>query len=66
MKNKKMIKEGDKIIFTSGNFEGMTALVNKTNFNYINPKATYGVYHEVVLLNGNIGYIEKSEHWEFI
>ena len=66
MKNKKMIKEGDKIIFTSGNFQGMTAVVNKINFNSINPKANYGFYHEVVLSNGNIGYIEKAEHWEFI
>ena len=66
MKKKSEIKEGDKVIFTSGNFQGMTAVVNKLNFNSKNPKAIYGIYHQVVLSNGNIGYIEKSEHWEFL
>jgi len=66
MKNKKHLKEGDKIIFTSGNFSGMTAVVNKLNFNSTNPKAIYAIYHEIILSNGNIGFIEKSEHWDFL
>ena len=66
MKKKSEIKEGDKVIFTSGNFQGLTAVVNKLNFNSTNPNAIYGIYHEVLLSNGNIGYIEKSEHWEFL
>jgi len=66
MKNKKNLKAGDKIIFTSGNLSGMTGFVNKLDFNSENPKAIHGIYHEIVLSNGNISYLEKSEHWDFL
>jgi tRNA G37 N-methylase TrmD len=65
MKKKSEIKENDKLIFTSGNFEGLTGRIKETNFNSTNPNAIYGYYHEVILSNGKTGYIEKGEHWEF-
>jgi transcription antitermination factor NusG len=66
VKSKNCIQEGDKILFTSGNYQGMTAVVSKVDFTSKNKNAIYGYYHDVILSNGKVGHIEKSEHWEFI
>ena len=60
------IKEGDKILFTSGNYQGMTAVVSKVDFASENKNAIYGYYNDVILSNGKVGHIEKSEHWVFL
>jgi ribosomal protein L24 len=60
------IKAGDKVAFNSGNFSGLTGEVIETGFNSTNPIAIYGILHKVKLSNGQTGYIEKSEHWNFI
>jgi transcription antitermination factor NusG len=63
-RSKKNIKVGDKVIFSTGNFAGLTGIVQNVDWDSINPNAIYGFYHTVLLSNGNIGHIEKSEHWE--
>ncbi len=66
MKTKRKIQEGDKIIFVSGNFQGLTATVVKTDWSATNPEAIFGIYHEVLLSDGRTGYIEKSEHFQYL
>ena len=63
MKDK--IKVGDKVKFDSGNFNGLMGIVTNVNFNSNDKRAIYGYLHTVKLSNDNIGYIEKSEHWNF-
>lgn len=65
MKRKIDLKKGDKVKFTSGNFEGLSAIVKNVDWHSKNEKAIYGYYHEVLLSDGRTGFIEKSEHWEF-
>ncbi len=62
---KKTLKEGDKVLFISGNYAGLTGVVINIDWNSTNKNAIYGFYHTVELSNGSIGHIEKSEHWEF-
>lgn len=64
MKKRKLdIAEGDKVYFHSGNFEGLSGVVTKIDIQ--DSSAPYGFVHEVKLSNGQIGFIEKSEHWVF-
>jgi len=65
-KPKRKLAVGDSVKFISGNFYGLTGQVKKVDWNSEHPNAIYGFYHEVLLSNGNIGFIEKSEHWEII
>jgi len=65
-KDKQDISVGDKIAFHSGNFDGLTGIVIKTNHNSTDKRALFGYLHTVKLSNNQIGYIEKSEHWHFI
>lgn len=65
-KKKKQIAVGDKVIFNSGNFEGLTGEVLVVDWYSTHPDAIYGFRHKVKLSNGKIGYIEKSEHWNFL
>ena len=65
MKRKIEIKKGDKVKFTSGNFQGLTGIVQNVDWHSDNERAIYGYYHEVLLSDGRTGFIEKSEHWEF-
>ena len=65
MRSKKSIKVGDSLVFNSGNFEGLTGKVVHLDFNSKDKRAIYGYFHTVELSNGQIGYIEKSEHWSF-
>ncbi len=62
--NKKSLKVGDKVIFNTGNYSGLTGVIQKIDWSSKNPNAIYGFYHTVLLSNGNIGHIEKSEHWK--
>lgn len=64
MKRRKL-NEGDKVTFVSGNFQGLTGIVTKLNFNAINKEAIFGYYHSVLLSDGRLGYIEKGEHWRY-
>lgn len=64
MKTKSRIEIGDKVEFVSGNYKGLTGEVVSTDWNAKN--TPYGVRHKVKLSNGEIGYIEKSEHFHFI
>ena len=64
--HKSTLKIGDKVRFHSGNFEGLTGEVLNVDWNSHHPNAIYGIYHKVKLNNGEIGYIEKSEHWHFV
>ena len=66
MKPKSKIKVGDKVVFHSGNFSGLTGKIIATDFNSKKPRAIYGILHTVKLSDGRIGYIEKSEHWHFV
>lgn len=65
-KTKKDISVGDKVKFISGNFAGLTGEIIKTDWESKEPRAIYGVWHEVKLSNGETGHIEKSEHWEYL
>lgn len=49
MKNKRKILKGDKVQFISGNFMGLTGIIQNVDWNSKNPKAIYGFYHEVLL-----------------
>lgn len=62
----KKIKIRSKVIFNSGNYKGLTGVIESTDFNSKNPNAIYGYYHTVLLSNGKIGHIEKMEHLKFL
>jgi hypothetical protein len=64
-KDKSKIKVGDKVSFHSGNFSGLEGEIIAIDFNSKNPRAIYGILHTVKLSDGRIGFIEKSEHWNF-
>lgn len=64
MKTKNKLSVGDKVEFHSGNFEGLTGEVIKEE--YGKQFKPYGLRFIVKLSNSKIGYIEKSEHWNFI
>lgn len=66
MKKKGNIKVVDKVRFHSGNYEGLTGTVTAVDWDSNNSLAIFRVWHEVELSNGEIGHIEKSEHWDFI
>lgn len=59
------LQNGDNIKFVSGNFEGLYGTIIKVDFNSKDKRAIYGYLHSVQLSNGNIGFIEKSEHWRY-
>lgn len=61
---KNIIKVRTKIIFISGNYNGLTGVITEIDWESNHPNAIYGFYHTVQLSNGKIGHIEKSEHWE--
>lgn len=65
MKAKKNIKKGDRLLFHTGNYAGLTGVVSKIDWNSNDKRAIYGFLHEVDLSNGKKGFIEKSEHWSF-
>jgi ribosomal protein L24 len=60
------LKIGDEVLFLSGNFEGLTGEVISVDYNSTKKEAIYGYYHTVQLSNGEIGYVEKSEHYKII
>jgi len=64
-RSKKTLKEGDNVVFNTGNYAGLTGVIMKIDWNSKHENAIYGFYHTVLLSNGNIGHIEKSEHWQF-
>ncbi len=66
MKSKRKISEGDKIIFVSGNFQGLTATVIELDLNSTHPNAIHGYHHKVLLSDGRTGYIEKAEHFQYL
>lgn len=65
MKKKQDISVGDKIVFISGNYDGLTGIVTRIDFYSTDKRAMFGYLHEVRLSDGNVGYIEKSEHWKY-
>lgn len=65
MKSKSKIKVGDKVVFHSGNFAGLTGVITHIDWKSKHESAIYGVRHQVKLSDGRIGYIEKSEHWKY-
>ena len=65
-KDKAKLKVGDKVEFHSGNFEGLTGEITHTDWKSKHKNAIYGIRHTVILSNGEIGFIEKAEHWHFI
>lgn len=65
-KSKKSLKVNDNVVFNTGNYAGLTGVILSINWKAKNKEAIYGVWHAVQLSNGQIGYIEKSEHWEFV
>jgi hypothetical protein len=65
IKSKNKIKNGDNVIFNTGNYAGLSGVVTNTDWKSKHRNAIYGIYHTVLLSNGTIGYIEKSEHWQF-
>ncbi len=64
-KRKQEIEIGDHVIFTSGNYVGLTGVITDINWDSKDPRAIFGFLHTVELSNGQIGFIEKSEHWQF-
>lgn len=63
---KKDIKTGDTVKFVSGNYAGLTGEITETDWDSKEPRAIYGVWHTVKLSNGEVGHIEKGEHWEYL
>lgn len=64
-KKKKDIQVGDKVYFHSGNFNGLHGIIKQVDLQSTHPRAIYGIWITVELSDGRIGYINKSEHWEF-
>ena len=64
--SKRKLKVGDRVEFVSGNYSGLTGIIVNVDYNSSNANAIYGYYHSVELSNGEIGHIEKSEHWLFL
>ena len=64
MKAKNKLSVGDKVKFHSGNFEGLTGTITKSE--YGKQFEPYGLRFTVQLSNGKIGYIKKAEHWHFL
>jgi transcription antitermination factor NusG len=64
-RSKKTLSVGDNVVFNTGNYAGLTGVITEIDWNSKNPNAIFGCYHTVQLSNGNIGYINKSEHWQF-
>jgi transcription antitermination factor NusG len=65
-KSKKTLKEGDQVVFSSGNYAGLTGVVTNIDWKSKHPNAIFGFYHTVLLSNGKEGHIEKSDHWDFV
>lgn len=63
---RKKLENGDNVKFVSGNFSGLYGTIIKTDFESKDKRAIYGYLHSVQLSNGNIGFIEKSEHWRYV
>lgn len=64
MRKKTSLKIGDEVKFNSGNFSGLTGTI--INNNILTENSIHGFLYKVKLSNGNFGYIEKSEHWDFL
>lgn len=64
-RTKSKLKVDDEVMFVGGNFDGLTAKVIATDYESKHQNAIFGYHHTVMLSNGNVGYIEKSEHWEY-
>lgn len=60
---KDKLRVGHEILFTSGNYKGLTGIVIKEEYNI--PDTPYGLRFTVLLSNGKTGYIMKAEHWKF-
>lgn len=58
-----LLKIGDKVKFVSGNYQGLNGTILNVDYNSNDKRAMYGYLHTVKLSNGDIGYIEKSEHY---
>lgn len=65
-RSKKTLKVGDNVVFNTGNYSGLTGVITVIDWNSKQKNAIYGFYHTVQLSNGNIGHIEKFEHWQFL
>jgi transcription antitermination factor NusG len=65
-KKKSDLKIGTKINFHSGKFDGLTGVITELDWDSKDKRAIYGFLHTVELSNGNIGFIEKSEHFTII
>lgn len=63
---KDKLQIGTKIKFNSGNFQGLEGIIENLDWNSKNPMAIYGYLHKVRLSNGNLAFIEKSEHFKII
>jgi len=64
MKIKSKLSIGDEVSFDSGNYAGLTGVVTEVSYNA--PDTPYGLRYTVKLSNGEVGYIEKAEHWHFV
>lgn len=64
-RSKQTLRLGDKVIFNTGNYAGLTGVITNLDWNSKHENAIFGFYHTVQLSNGNIGHIEKSAHWRF-
>jgi len=54
---------GDEVKFNSGPYKGLTGTIIKEEYGKQFP---YWLRYTVKLSNGEIGYIEKPEHWHLI
>ena len=67
VKNFRSIKDEITIEFNASSDKDHINFVTETKYcNILNANAIYGYYHSVELSNGEIGHIEKSEHWRFL
>jgi hypothetical protein len=58
---KDILPVGTKVLFHSGNFIGLDGIVQNVSENV--PNTPFGFLIRVLLSNGKIGYLEKSEHF---
>lgn len=59
---KEIFPIGTKLFFHSGNYVGLEGEIIDADYNSLDPRAIFGYLLTVKLSNGQIGYVEKSEH----
>jgi len=66
MKQKSSVSVGDELLFVKGQYVSLTGKVLSVDWRSKDPRSFYGMLVAVSLSNGEIGYLENSDHWEYV